>query len=259
MNPIQNQLALLLALSLTGAAAQASVIAPNQAGGSEAVATFVNLAGDSISQDLGDQMAGIQAGDSYALSASVLNFINSNGGPGGVSFGLIAGSSLTRTYLHSSASPTLALPADEGGLQVANSAKSLWASSLDLMIQNFNQNDATSAAVNNSYGVYPIGFGSPNYIDGLHDNWLSGDFQFSNTGVAADPLLLYTTTFATSNLGLVNFTAFKDGLTARLDLSSGTVQIAAAAVPAPAGVWLLGTALLPLARRALRKAHTQPA
>ena len=254
MTPIHKQLTAISALAVLGvSAANASVIAGNATGGSEVLATFVNLAGDSITQDLGDQMAGIENGDSYTLSSAVLNFISSNGGAGNVSFGIMAGNMVTRTYLTASARPTFA-----DDMQVANSAKSLWGSSLDLMIKNFNQDDATSAAVNNSYGVYPIGFGSPNYIDGGHDNWQSGDFQFSNLGLATDPLRLYTVTFAVANLGLQNFAAFKDGLA--ITLTGDTLQVGpVAAVPAPAAVWLLGTALLPLARRALRKSHTLPA
>jgi hypothetical protein len=250
------KLTALSALAVLGmSAANASVIAGNAAGGSEALATFVNLAGDSITQDLGEQMAGIEAGDAYTLSANVLGFISSAGGASNISFGIMAGNTLTRTYLHSSANPNAALSPEDGGLQVANSAKSLWSSSLNGLVQNLNDGDATPAATNNTYGTFLAGLGSPNYIDGGHDNWQSGDFQFSNLSLGTDPLLLYTVTFAVSNLGLQNFAAFNDGLA--VTLTGGTLQVGSvAAVPAPAGVWLLGTALLPLARRALRKART---
>ena len=254
MTPIHKQLTAISALAVLGvSAANASVIAGNAAGGSEALATFVNLAGDSITQDLGDQMAGIESGDSYTLSSAVLNFISSNGGASNVSFGIMAGDTLTRTYLTASASPTFA-----DDVQVANSAKSLWSSSLTGLVQNLNDGDVSSTATNNSYGPFLVGSGSPNYIDGGHDNWQSGDFQFSNLGLATDPLRLYTVTFAVANLGLQNFAAFKDGLA--VSLTGDTLRVGpVAAVPAPAAVWMLGTALLPLARRALRKSHTLPA
>jgi len=198
------------------------------------VATFVNTNGDSISLDLGEQLAAINAGDSYSLGAAVLSFISAAGGPANVTYGIIAGNTSARNYLTSSASATFA-----ADVQVANSAKSLWASSLNGLIQNLNQGDATPAATNLAYGPFLAGSGSPNYLDGLHDNWQSGDFAFSNLGAALDPLLLYTTTFSSSNIGLVPFTTFKDGLSARLDFGSNQLQI----IPVPAAVWLFGSAM----------------
>jgi hypothetical protein len=220
---------------MTGA--QASIISGTAAGGSEAVLTFVNAAGDSISQDLGEQVAAINAGDNYSLSAAVLAFISTAGGAANVTYGIIAGNSTTRSYLTSSASATFA-----DDVQVANSAKSLWASSLNGLIQNLNQGDATPTATNLTYGSFLTGSGSPNYLDGGHDNWQSGDFAFSNLGSGADPLLLYTTTFSTSNIGLVSFTTFKDGLFATLNLTSNQLQIGPV-VPVPAAVWLFGSAM----------------
>ena len=108
--------------------------------------------------------------------------------------GIMAGNTITRTYLTASASPTFA-----DDVQVANSAKSLWGSSLNGLVQNLNDGDATPAATNNTYGTFLAGLGSPNYIDGGHDNWQSGDFQFSNLSLGTDPLLLYTVTFASSS------------------------------------------------------------
>lgn len=232
----------LAVLEMTGA--QASIIAGTAAGGSEAVATFVNANGDSISLDLGEQMAAINAGDNYSLGAAVLSFISVAGGAANVTYGIIAGNSTSRNYLTSSASATFA-----DDVQVANSAKSLWASSLNGFIQNLNQGDATPAATNLTYGSFLAGSGSPNYLDGLHDNWQSGDFSFSNLGGALDPLLLYTTTFSSSNIGLVPFTTFKGGLYATLDFTSNQLQI----VPVPAAVWLFGSTigLLGIVRRRL--------
>ena len=119
-------------------------------GGSEAVATFVNANGDSISLDLGEQVAAINAGDNYTLSAAVLSFISAAGGAANVTFGIIAGNSTARSYLTSSASTTFA-----DDVQVAESAKSLWASSLNGLIQNLNQGDATPPATNLSLRSLP--------------------------------------------------------------------------------------------------------
>lgn len=239
MRALTNKLATVSALAMLGVTGvQASILSGSAVGGSEAVLTFVNANGDSISQDLGEQMAAIFAGDNYSLSASVLSFISSAGGAANVTYGIIAGNSSTRTYLTSSASATFA-----DDVQVANSAKSLWASSLNGFIQNLNQDDATPSSTNLTYGAFLAGSGSPNYLDGLHDNWQSGDFAFSNLGSAVDPLLLYTTTFGVSNIGLVPFTAFKDGLQATLNLSSNQLQIASSVVPVPAAIWLFGSAV----------------
>ncbi|MBN8279606.1 MAG: VPLPA-CTERM sorting domain-containing protein [Gammaproteobacteria bacterium] len=243
MRALTKKLAAMSTLALIGVSgAQASIISGSASGGSEAVATFVNANGDSISLDLGEQMAAINNGDNYSLSAEVLSFIAAAGGPANITYGIIAGSTTARTYLTSSASFTFA-----DDQQVANSAKSLWASSLNGFIQNLNQGDATPPATNLTYGSFLAGTGSPNYIDGGHDNWQSGDFAFSNLGAATDPLLLYTTTFSTSNIGLVNFTLFKAGLYAKLDFNSNQLQV----IPVPAAVWLFGSAmgLLGVARR----------
>jgi hypothetical protein len=236
MRALTKKLATVSALAMLGATgAQASIISGGAAGGSEAVATFVNVnTGDSISLDLGEQVAGITSGDNYSLSSAILSFISAAGGAANVTYGIIAGSSTTRSYLTSSASFTFA-----DDVQVANSAKSLWASSLNGFIQNLNQGDATPPGTNLTYGPFLAGSGSPNYLDGLHDNWQSGDFAFSNLGSALDPLLLYTTTFSTSNIGLVPFTTFKDGLYARLDFGTNQLQI----IPVPAAVWLFGSAM----------------
>ncbi|MEQ1801401.1 MAG: VPLPA-CTERM sorting domain-containing protein [Gammaproteobacteria bacterium] len=236
MRALTKKLATVSTLAMLGmTGAQASILSGSAAGGSEAVATFVNVnTGDSISLDLGEQLAAITSGDNYSLSSAVLSFIGAAGGAANVTFGIIAGNSTTRNYLTSSASFTFA-----DDVQVANSAKSLWASSLNGFIQNLNQGDATAGSTNLTYGPYLAGSGSPNYLDGLHDNWQSGDFAFSNLGSALDPLLLYTTTFSTSNIGLVSFTSFKDGLYAKLDFNNNQLQI----IPVPAAVWLFGSAM----------------
>lgn len=198
MNKQIKHLAALAALSLLGATSgQASILGGDAAGGSEVILTLANSVGDSISQDLGTQAAGL-AGN-FALSAPVLNFINT-AGASNVTFSIIAGSTTTRTYLTSSASATFA--ADS---VVANGAKSLWASTINGLVGDLNFGDATPPATNLTYGPFAAGSGSPNFQDGVYDSWQSGDFQFSSLGSALDPLYLYTTTFLTSNTGTVPF------------------------------------------------------
>ncbi len=238
------QLAAVSALALLGTgAAQASIIGADVAGGSEAVATFVNANGDSISLDLGLQMADIAAGSSFSLTTSINNFITAAGGKANITFGIIAGEIAPRTYLTSAASPTF-----NDDVQLANSAKGLWSSSINGLVGNLNLGDATAPTVNLSYGPFLAGSGSPNYIDGGHDNWQSGDFQFSNLVAGNAPAYLYQVVFSSANLGFAPNT----NLDLKIDLlDNGT--IATSVVPAPAAVWLLGTALLPLAGRAYRR------
>lgn len=237
MRALTKKLATVSTLALLGVTgAHASIVTGNAAGGSEAILTFVNANGDSITQDLGEQVAAINAGDTYTLSSAVLSFIGAAGGLSNVTYGIIAGNTVARSYLTSSASATFA-----DDVQVAESAKSLWASSLNSLIQNANTGDASGTAVNNTYGPFLTGSGSPNYLDGLHDNWQSGDFQFSNLAPGTDTLYLYAVQFTSATIGLRDFTAFKDGLFGTL--TSSQLQIGPAVVPVPAAAWLLGSAM----------------
>ncbi|MBL8200198.1 MAG: hypothetical protein JNK40_04425 [Chromatiales bacterium] len=240
MRAMTKKLATVSALAMLGmTGAQASIISGAAAGGSEAILTFVNAAGDSVSQDLGEQVAEINGGDNYLLSAAVLGFISAAGGAANVTYGIIAGNTITRTYLTSSASATFA-----DDVSVGNNAKSLWAGVVNGFVQDLNQGDGTPGATNLAYGPFAAGSGSSNYVDSGYDTWQSGDFQFSNLGAATDPLYLYTTTFGSANFGLVPFTAFEDGLFATLNLANGALQIGpAAVVPVPAAVWLFGSAM----------------
>jgi hypothetical protein len=224
-------------LGTTGA--QASIIAGSAAGGSEAILSVVNAAGDSISQDLGEQAAAINAGDNYSLSASVLSFISAAGGAANVTYGMIAGTTGTRNYLTGSASSTFA-----DDVIVGNGAKGLWAGTINGLVGDLNLGDGTPTSTNLTYGAFATGSGSPNYLDGLYDSWQSGDFQYLNLASGLDTLYLYTTTFAIANTGTVPFTAFKGGLFANLNLSTNQLEIGpAAVVPVPAAVWLFGSAL----------------
>lgn len=241
------QLAAVSALALLGAgASQASIIGAGVGGGSEAIATFVNATGDSISLDLGTQLGSLAPG-SFALTTSITNFITAAGGAANVTFGIISGEVGIRTYLTSAASATF-----NQDVQLANSAKGLWSSSINGIVQNLNQGDATPTTTHLAYGPFLAGSGSPNYLDGLHDNWQSGDFAFSNLVAGNASGYLYKVIFSSANLGFAPITSL--GL--KFDLGASAISVASTTVvPAPAAVWLLGSALVPLARRAYRKSR----
>jgi hypothetical protein len=242
------QLAAVSTLALLGAgASQASVIGAGVAGGSEAIATFVNTNGDSISLDLGTQLGSIAAGNNFSLTSAVNTFISAAGGAANITFGIIAGEVSTRTYLTSAASATF-----DTDVQLANSAKGLWSSSINGLVQNATLGDATPASTNLSYGPFLTGTGSPNYLDGLHDNWQSGDFAFSNLVAGNATGYLYKVIFSSANLGFAPIT----NLGLKFDLGASAISVASTTVvPAPAAAWLLGTALVPLARRAYKKSR----
>ncbi len=239
-------LSTLAMLGVTGA--QASIIVGNAAGGSEAILSFVNVAGDSISQDLGVQVAGLTANTNFSLSTAALNFISAAGGAANVTFGIIAGNTTTRDYLTSSGNATFV-----DDVLVGNGARSNWAGSLNGLITNLNQGDATPTSTNLTYGPFAAGSGTSNYLDGLYDTWASGDFALSNLTPGNTALYLYNVVFSTASIGFAPIGALD------LSVTLGGSQISidsTSAVPAPAAVWLLGTALVPLARRSWKKSRT---
>ena len=234
MRALTKKLTAMSALAMLGVTgAQASIIAGNAAGGSEAILSFVNVAGDSISQDLGEQVAAITAGDNYSLSASVLNFISAAGGAANVTYGIVAGTTTTRNYLTSSGNATFV-----DDVTVANGVKSNWLGSLNNLVTNLNQGDATPTSTNLAYGPFPAGSGTSNYLDGGYNTWSSGDFALDNLTPGDTTLYLYKVVFASANLGSAAITSL-NGLSANLNLSTSQLQI----VPVPAAVWLFGSAM----------------
>src|SRR5690606_4204084 len=184
MNIYVKRLAVLSTLVMLGAGgAQAAIIDGTHPDGSEVIVSFVNPNGDSISLDLGVQVGGFVGGSSYTLPSSVLAFIDAAGGAANITYGIVAGQTTWREYLTSSALDTFA----EDRL-LAMSVRTLWHASLTALISGLNGENVEPTSENLAYGPYPLGFGSPNYLDGLHDNWLSGDVQFSNMAPGTDPL-----------------------------------------------------------------------
>jgi hypothetical protein len=239
MQSLAKKVAAMSALAMLGVTgAQASILAGNAAGGSEVILSFVNAAGDSISQDLGEQVAAINAGDTYNLDASVLSFISAAGGAASVTYGIVAGTTATRNYLTSSGNATFV-----ADVTVANGVKSNWLGSINNLVTNLNQGDATPTSTNLAYGPFAAGSGTSNYLDGGYNNWSSGDFALDNLTAGNSTLYLYKVVFASANLGAAAITSL-NGLFANLNLSASQLQIGAVAVvPVPAAVWLLGSAL----------------
>ncbi|MSR09221.1 MAG: hypothetical protein EXR82_06775 [Gammaproteobacteria bacterium] len=239
MRSLAKKVAAMSALAMLGpTGAQASILAGNIAGGSEVILSFVNASGDSISQDLGEQVAAINAGDTYNLDASVLSFISAAGGAANVTYGIVAGTTTTRNYLTSSGNATFV-----DDVTVANGVKSNWLGSINNLVTNLNQGDVTPTSTNLAYGPFAAGSGTSNYLDGGYNNWSSGDFALDNLTAGNSTLYLYKVVFSSANLGLAAITSL-NGLFASLDLSASQLQIGSVSVvPVPAAVWLLGSAL----------------
>lgn len=246
MKKLATQVAAVSALALLGTTAQAGIISASA--GSEAIISFTNPNGDSISFDSGD--TNIQNGDFYVLPSAVVSFINAAGGAGNVLMGIIAGNTTTRNYLTSSSNAAFAAGPDDGGVQIANAVRNAWAGQLNQFVQDLNASvPASPTSQNDTYGPFLTGTGSPNYLDGLYDSWGSGDFQLTSLGLGTDPLYLFNVQFGTGNLGFAGIVPRGAGLIANLDLANARVNVGV--VPVPAAVWLFasGLGLLGVARR----------
>lgn len=246
MEKYVKQLAAVTALAMLGTTAEASILGAT--GGSEVIVSFVNpLDGSSISFDAG--VTSLTAGQSIALPAAVLTFIDGAGGLSGVQYGMISANTTTRRYQTSSSLADFAELAEIGNSQ----RLAAFQPAINQLIQNLNDQvvPATGTAVNDVYGPFLPGEGV-NYLDGGYDTWRTGLFNLSNLGTASDPLYLYAVQFASgsSQLGFATVTALQSGgvpLLARI--SNGAIDVSV--VPVPAAAWLFASSLglLGLARR----------
>jgi hypothetical protein len=262
------RLAAAVALAVFGGAAHASVLNLTASGGSEAVLTITNSSNAStISQDIGDQIGQLAIGDSFALDSSVLSFISGAGGLGGVKFALVAGQaasgSATAAGLYLTSSPNAAFSAPSAG------GKGTWFSTANNF---YNQLNGTNPSdldpnVDAAYGAFASG-ASGNFLSGsstgtdfMADWGQSGTCPVTTQCDLVGGVLsaaLYRVAFSTSVSAPAAVTKFLDnglngGALARLDLANGLLRIEAvnAAVPVPAAVWLMGSAvgLMGLVRR----------
>ena len=221
-------LAVTSALVFGASAANAAIVSPNTAGGSEVVLSIVNdTTGDSISIDLNVLAGDLALGQSYSLSSGAQTFISDAGGLAGVSYGVIAGdTSDFNTNIFQTSSNL-----DLSGELVANATKGTWSNSINGLINNLNGNTPTDE----TYGVFNSGVGSPNYLDGGHDLWQTGVSNLSNlsNGLETQQLWQYSLS------GFAGFTGAQN-LGLPLELTDTSLNI----VPIPAAVWLFGSALM---------------
>lgn len=234
MNAIKGIATASALIALSSTSALASVIGPANPGGSEVILSLVNIStNDSMSIDLGKTMGQLVVGDSFSLSAEAQGFIASAGGLSGIQYGLQAGDTSnfsTNTFLTSSTG-------DLGAKAVANATKGTWSNSIIQLSGNLNAGDESGTEVNNTYGPFDDGVGSPNFMTGGHFNWQTGDADLNTLANGTEQTAL----FQYSLTGFVG-TSFAQQVLAPVELSGDKLSI----VPIPAAVWLFGSALMGL-------------
>ena len=226
------KIAAVSALTIAGVSgANASIVNPSTPGGSEAILSLVNNNNNAtLSVDLGKTLSELALGQSFSLSSEAQSFIATAGGLSQVSYGVIAGdvsNFVTKVFLTSSAS-------DLTTKGVANATKGAWENSIIELTGNLNAGDLTGPEVNNTYGAFNSGLGSPNYLDGGHQLWQSGDASLTNLALGTNTMNLYTYTM--SGFGGL---AFGQQVLGEIELTESSLSI----VPIPAAVWLFGSAL----------------
>ena len=234
-------------LALCTSAAQASVMSVTASGGSETLLNIVSTAdSSSISLDLGDQISGLQLGDTFALGQSVLDFITNAGGLGGIRFSVIAGSATngtsTATYLHSTDNASVT--------SLANGIRGTWFTNFNNFTNqlNFTNPGDGNTAVNNAYGPFASGI-SGNYVTAGADDWGTASTCGANDNVCnlvagTQSANLFLVNFGTAPTGFANIQRLlgSTDATATLDLGASVLRIGSI-VPVPAAVWLLGSAI----------------
>jgi len=226
-----------IALLGTGAA-QASILAPTAAGGSEAVLWVIrNSDSSAVAQDLGLQISQINnATPAVNLDSLVSAFISGAGGLSGVTYSVTAAAvtGTTGTYLTSlqdSSPPTIKNGVINGTWKSAITNSSVGA---------LNNGDATPTSANNAYGA----FSATDLTNPTLSGFTLWGSATDNTGPGNGPLHLFA--YVTGTAFTAN--AFVD-TTADLRVSLTPDQLVF--VPAPATLWLFGSALglLGLSRR----------
>jgi hypothetical protein len=234
-------------VALGSGAAQASIISVTASGGSESLLNVVdNATSASMSLDLGDQISGLQLGDTFTLGQPLIDFINGAGGLSGIRFSVIAGSATNgtsaSTYLHSTDNP--------GVSSLANAVRGTWFSNFNNYVGQLNASNPgdTNTAVNNSYGAFASG-NAANYITAGTDDWGTASTCAANDNVCnlvagTQSANLFLVNFGTSPTGFANIQRLQGSTDAiaTIDLPAGVLRIGPV-VPVPAAVWLFGSAL----------------
>jgi hypothetical protein len=229
-----------VAIALLGTtAAQASILAPTAAGGSEAVLWVIrNSDSSAVAQDLGLQIGQVNLATlPVNLDPLVSGFITASGGLSGVTYSVTAAAvtGSTGTYLTTllnSPPPTIKNGVINGTWKSAITNTSVGA---------LNSGDATPTATNNAYGAFPATDLTNPTLSGFNLWGSSTD----NTGPGDGDLYLNKYVTGTSPTGNAAVNAPFPDLRARL--TADQLQF----VPVPAAAWLFGSAigLLGLARR----------
>jgi len=256
------KLALAAALTAMGiGGANASIIIAQSATGSESILSVVNKTTNaSVMQDLGELRADVLPGDAYTLDQVVLDFITAAGGLSNISFAVTGGGALNSTaagqYLHSSSNANLDTGSATDG--PANSIRGGFLTSRQSLVTGLNNTniDDTDTANNLAYG--PFSAGAPNYTANNAYRWgiASGPAAttFNTLGDAVNDLFLYTIQFGSTSTG--NGNVIDRLAKASLDLNNPEFgsRLVISAVPVPAAVWLMGSALglLSVVRRRVR-------
>ncbi len=231
--------------------ANATTLNATAVGGSESLLTITNGTNESITQDLGKQIAQLIAPDAIALTQDVVSFITAAGGLANVKFAVIAGQATngtsTATYLHSSN--------NAGMTNLSNGIRGTWFSTVTSFITALNTSDP--AAGNIDYGPFTAGAGGNYFLGQGRDDWgtagtCQGNDNVCNLVGGNEEAILRLVNFGTNALQFANvqpLLAAQGGARAYLDLANSNLVITA--VPVPAAVWLFGSAigLLTVARR----------
>lgn len=233
MNSLIIKAAAVSALASLAATAQASVITPTAAGGSEVLLTLVDIANnDSYNQDLGFQVGALSA-RTIDLSAGSQQFITNAGGLGNVIYAVTGGGSGSGdTYLTT-------VSGDLTSVSIGNGTKGQWQNTLLDLIGPLNSGDATDTSVNNSYGKYENNGSPPNYISINGPLWQSSNSAINNVWAPTDTVTLWQVAFGANAFAQ----AARSSTGLQTSLSATQLTIGGSVVPVPAAAWLFGSAL----------------
>lgn len=233
MQSLTKKAAAISALLLAAGVADASIIVPTDAAGSEMLLNIVNKSNNaSYTLDLGVQ-AGALAGGTYNLDAGAQSFIAGAGGLAGVQFSVIGGGGAGATnnsFVSSSANDLTAITAPGNGTQ------GQWKNLLLDLIGPMNAGDPSPVTDDNGYGAFAAG-ALPNYDFAGGPLWQSSNSAINNLFDATGPVSLFNVAFGSNAFAKAVIT--DTGLDATLSLNALSIT----PIPVPAAAWLFGSAL----------------